>query len=64
MGQIIQFPSAGKLQANQKTRALGTGSREMLDKKFNAEIILFTGVQYDRNVSLPSQRILPPLVRN
>lgn len=61
MGQVIQFPAKeGEMPAN-RVKKMGPVKRP--DGRKTAELLFFTGVRYERQLSLPSQRIRRPIPR-
>lgn len=61
MGQLIKFP---KKSSDNKLAEVYDQSQSDSDAGELGKLLFFTGVRYDRQMSLPSQRILPTVRRN
>jgi len=61
MGQVIQFPARENEVPASRVKQPGPVKRS--DGRKTAELLFFTGVRYERQMSLPSQRIRQPLPR-
>lgn len=61
MGQVIQFPARESVPPANRVKPQGPVKRP--DGRKTAELLFFTGVRYERQMSLPSQRIRQPLPR-
>ena len=61
MGQVIQFPAREAEAVASHVKKAAAVNRP--DGRKTAELLFFTGVRYERQMSLPSQRIRRPVPR-